>query len=207
MEIGNQIKERRLELKLTQEGLANKLNVARSTVSNWEIGRNYPDIQLIVLISNELELSLDKLLKEKSTVVKEIARDTQVRKSQSRKIKILSATIVLLVLAGIFGIYKSYEYQDVSSPDQIVSVKVQDGRLDIVTDLPFYLSVVGYMVGNSPGKNDTIEISLSSKIDFSMENKQELSVETESLKEDMNIKEIKKINFIDRNGIIKSFEF
>ena len=100
MEIGNQIKERRLELKLTQEGLANKLNVARSTVSNWEIGRNYPDIQLIVLISNELELSLDKLLKEKSTVVKEIARDTQVRKSQSRKIKILSATIVLLVLAG-----------------------------------------------------------------------------------------------------------
>ena len=62
MEIGAQIKARRQELNMTQEMLANKLNVGRSTVSNWEIGRNYPDLQLIVSISDVLNLSLDTLL-------------------------------------------------------------------------------------------------------------------------------------------------
>ena len=38
MEIGAQIKARRQELNMTQERLANKLNVGRSTVSNWETG-------------------------------------------------------------------------------------------------------------------------------------------------------------------------
>lgn len=48
MHIGKQIKEKRLELNMTQNELAEALNVSRSTVSNWEIERNYPDIQLIV---------------------------------------------------------------------------------------------------------------------------------------------------------------
>lgn len=38
MKIGEQIKKRRQELNMTQEDLAQKLNVARSTISNWEIG-------------------------------------------------------------------------------------------------------------------------------------------------------------------------
>lgn len=85
MKIGEQIKKRRQELNMTQEDLAQKLNVARSTISNWEIGRNYPDIQLIVSISDALDLSLDTLLREESDIVQEIANDTRIRKSQTRK--------------------------------------------------------------------------------------------------------------------------
>ena len=36
-EIGPQIRERRLELNMTQDMLAKELNVSRSAVSNWEI--------------------------------------------------------------------------------------------------------------------------------------------------------------------------
>ena len=57
MEIGTQIKMRRQELNMTQEMLANALHVGRTTVSNWEIGRNYPDLQLIVDLSNVLRIS------------------------------------------------------------------------------------------------------------------------------------------------------
>lgn len=70
MEIGKKIKQRRNELGITQETLAEKINVSRSTVSNWEIGRNYPDIQTIVSLSDELDISLDELLKEDKVVVK-----------------------------------------------------------------------------------------------------------------------------------------
>ena len=206
MEIGAQIKTRRQELNMTQEMLARELHVGRTTVSNWEIGRNYPDLQLIVSISNVLNLSLDTLLGKESEIVKEITRDTNIRKSQSRKIKILSALLILVILAGLFGIYKVVEYRDISSPEQIVSLQAYEDRLEITTDLPFYRSVVGYTIGNSPDGNDTIELSLSSQIDLSLDHQQKIVVETDSLEEDMGIRNLKTVDIVDRNGIIKTFD-
>lgn len=206
MEIGTQIKMRRQELNMTQEMLAKELHVGRTTVSNWEIGRNYPDLQLIVSISNVLNLSLDTLLGKESEIVKEITRDTNIRKSQSRKIKILSALLILVILAGLFGIYKVVEYRDISSPEQIVSVQAYEEHLEIITDLPFYRSVVGYTIGNSPDGNDTIELSLSSQIDLSLDHQQKIVVETDSLEEDMGIRNLKTVDIVDRNGIIKTFD-
>lgn len=51
MEISKQIKKYRLESKLSQEELAEKIYVTRQTISNWENGRNYPDINSLVLLS------------------------------------------------------------------------------------------------------------------------------------------------------------
>ena len=206
MEIGAQIKTRRQDLNMTQEMLAKELHVGRTTVSNWEIGRNYPNLQLIVSISNVLNISLDTLLGKESEIVKEITRDTNIRKSQSRKIKILSALLILVILAGLFGIYKVLEYQDISSPEQIVSLQAYEDRLEITTDLPFYRSVVGYTIGNSPDGNDTIELSLSSQIDLSLDHQQKIVVETDSLEEDMGIRNLKTVDIVDRNGIIKTFD-
>lgn len=206
MEIGAQIKMHRQAQNMTQEMLANELHVGRTTVSNWEIGRNYPDLQLIVSISNVLSISLDTLLGKESEIVKEITRDTNIRKSQSRKIKILSALLVLVILVGLFGLYKVLEYQDISSPEQITSVQAYEDHLEITTDLPFYRSVVGYTIGNSPDGNDTIEISLSSQIDLSLDHQQKMVVEADSLEEDMGIQDLKTVDIVDRNGIIKTFD-
>ena len=43
MNISEEIKNQRLKNNLTQEQLSEILNVSRSTVSSWEVGRNYPD--------------------------------------------------------------------------------------------------------------------------------------------------------------------
>ena len=206
MEIGTQIKMRRQELNMTQEMLANELHVGRTTVSNWEIGRNYPDLQLIVSLSNVLSISLDTLLGKESEIVKEITRDTNIRKSQSRKIKILSTLLILVILAGLFGLYKVVEYRDISSPEQIVSLQAYEDRMEITTDLPFYRSVVGYTIGNSPDGNDTIELSLSSQIDLSLDHQQKIVVETDRLEEDMGIRNLKTVDIVDRNRIIKTFD-
>lgn len=59
MEIGEKIKRAREQHKLTQAQLAEKLTVSRSTISGWEVGRNIPDLGMIIKISDLFELSLD----------------------------------------------------------------------------------------------------------------------------------------------------
>ena len=63
MEIGKQIRKYRMELKLSQDDLADKVYVTRQTISNWENDRNYPDIRSLVLLSNVFGISLDILVK------------------------------------------------------------------------------------------------------------------------------------------------
>ncbi|EMF0070345.1 helix-turn-helix transcriptional regulator, partial [Enterococcus hirae] len=41
MEFGKLLKQERKKMNLTQADLAEQLNVSRSAISNWEIGRNY----------------------------------------------------------------------------------------------------------------------------------------------------------------------
>lgn len=64
MKFGEQIKERRQELDLTQAEVAEKLFVTRQAVSNWEHDKTYPDLNMLVKISNVYQISLDSLLRE-----------------------------------------------------------------------------------------------------------------------------------------------
>ena len=63
MEIGKKLKEARLNRDLTQEVIAEKLNVSRQTISNWENEKSYPDIISVIELSNLYSISLDDLLK------------------------------------------------------------------------------------------------------------------------------------------------
>lgn len=74
MNIGKRIKEERQKRKWTQEQLGEKLNVSRSAVSSWEVGRNYPDLETIILICDLLEISLDELLREDEEIVKDVTK-------------------------------------------------------------------------------------------------------------------------------------
>lgn len=48
MDLGKKIMTMRNEKNLSQEQLAEKLNVTRQTISNWENGKFYPDIDSLV---------------------------------------------------------------------------------------------------------------------------------------------------------------
>ena len=64
MKFGEQIKERRQELDLTQAEVAEKYFVTQQAVSNWEHDKTYPDLNMLVKISNVYQISLDSLLRE-----------------------------------------------------------------------------------------------------------------------------------------------
>ena len=48
MNIGNQILNIRKEKQLTQEEFGRLFHVTRQTVSNWENGKSYPELQILV---------------------------------------------------------------------------------------------------------------------------------------------------------------
>lgn len=78
MELGIRIKELRNVQGINQDELANKLFVSRQTVSNWENGKSYPDIQSVLLLSEIFDVSVDNLLKgDIEKMEKIVTEDTQ----------------------------------------------------------------------------------------------------------------------------------
>ena len=61
MEIGQKLKDARVHSGLTQEVVAEKINVSRQTISNWENEKSYPDIISVIELSNLYCISLDDL--------------------------------------------------------------------------------------------------------------------------------------------------
>lgn len=57
MNIGNQILNIRKEQQLTQEEFGRLFHVTRQTVSNWENEKSYPDLQVIVDMSDRFKIS------------------------------------------------------------------------------------------------------------------------------------------------------
>ena len=108
--IGTFLKELRKEKDLTQEQLAETLNVTRRTVSRWETGSNMPDLDLLVEMADFYEVELRELLngerKEKEQVNEELKETVlQVAEYSSeekkRSTKIIRIYFVLGILALI----------------------------------------------------------------------------------------------------------
>ncbi len=64
MEFGDRLKQERKKRKLTQQVVADELNVSRQTISSWETENSYPDIDSLLRLSDYYQISLDTLLKE-----------------------------------------------------------------------------------------------------------------------------------------------
>ena len=85
--IADKIKNARTIKKLTQEQVAEDLNVSRQTISNWKNGKSLPDIVSIIRMSELYDLSLDELLKGDATLLNKIERDMKVAKAENNVIK------------------------------------------------------------------------------------------------------------------------
>lgn len=70
MDFNNRLYQLRKQKGLSQEELANRLNVSRQTVSKWEVGDSTPDMEKLVAMSDLFNVSLDKLVMGKEDEVK-----------------------------------------------------------------------------------------------------------------------------------------
>ena len=62
MHLGNNIYNLRKEKGFSQEKLAEKINVTRQTISNWELGETSPNPEQLILLSESLNKSIDELV-------------------------------------------------------------------------------------------------------------------------------------------------
>ncbi len=76
--IGSFLRELRTEKSLTQEKLAEKLNVSGRTVSRWENGNNMPDLSIIVELADFYDIDIRELLngERKSEKMNEDLKET-----------------------------------------------------------------------------------------------------------------------------------
>lgn len=101
MNFGAQMKKLRAERKLTQEQVAEKLCVSRQAVSNWENDRNLPDIEMLIIMSQTFNVSLDELIlgeHSMNNMTQKLIRDgSEVRKSRMNLVGVIIGAVFMLL--------------------------------------------------------------------------------------------------------------
>ena len=100
MDIGNKIMELRKKSGLSQEELAEKVGVARQTISKWELGETSPDIKQSKELSKIFNVSLDELV---SNDIKDILveKTSNTEKLAGLILTLLKVALVLVVIIPI----------------------------------------------------------------------------------------------------------
>ncbi len=112
--IGLFLKELRKEKNITQEELAEKLNISNRTISRWETGNNMPDISLLVELSELYHVSIPEIIdgERKSENMNQETRDTAVKMAEYSKneVRIEKKKIIstLLMAFGAFIIISAF---------------------------------------------------------------------------------------------------
>lgn len=117
MDFGKQIKQLRRDNNLTQEQMANMLNVSRQAISNWENNKNLPDLELLILMSKVFSISLDQLIlggSDMNNMTEKLIKDgSETRRTRFNMIAIVMGTILLCIGAMCFILKgMSVEYID-----------------------------------------------------------------------------------------------
>lgn len=150
MELGGQIKRHRTRLGLSQEELADRIFVTRQSVSNWENGRTYPDLQSLLRLSDLFGLSLDELIKGDIETMKEEINRLEIQK-MNRWGGILALLMLTLMLlpAPLLKLLDTAGFLMVMAPlflvGMAVALKVEKIKKD--NDVHTYKEIVAFSEG------------------------------------------------------------
>lgn len=126
MSFQEDIKNLRISHHLTQEALANRLHVSRQTVSTWENGKNYPNLDTLRMLSQFFDVSFEKLIfgeqdmkNDNVTLAEKVDQDL-VKKGRYKKSTIVLVSIFIAVVLWIstltFGYTKGVPLIDRFNP-------------------------------------------------------------------------------------------
>lgn len=90
-EIGNKIKQIRIDNNLTQREFADIFGVTYQAVSKWENGKNLPDISIMKLICDKYNYNLDELL----------GNDIKTKPKKKRLHYIILFVVLILIVGGV----------------------------------------------------------------------------------------------------------
>ena len=145
MTVGSNITKFRKEKKLTQEELANLINVSPKTISSYENNRNLPNIETLILLSEVLEVSIDEIIgttKEDKIVTKE-------KYNKKRKHNLLIILAISMFSLCIFCIHEfilvgsivstSEELKTIWSLGTLIKLIINNGLFYLVSVILIYI--------------------------------------------------------------------
>lgn len=91
---------------LSQEQVAEKLGVARQTISKWELGETTPEMDKLIIMSELYNITLDELMKEENEgkVVND-PNNTNSQKLAGMTIKILNGIGIFILIVAILYVF------------------------------------------------------------------------------------------------------
>ena len=110
MAVGVNIRKRRVALGLSQQELADKLQVTRQTISNWELGQGAPSLDKAMELAKLYRVSLDDLVENQvEIVVKEKKQGSSrlLKRLEGKKVKISGSDMELLLESGLYWGYNA----------------------------------------------------------------------------------------------------
>lgn len=143
--LNENIKNLRKAKGLSQEELANRLNVVRQTISKWEKGLSVPDSSMLISLADELDTSVSTLLGEtvpehdlKETDLKSISEKLESINLQFAKrsrmrirlIRYLLLALCVLIAVGFIAftaMHGEYLDWDYSNPEYAVAGTILHG--------------------------------------------------------------------------------
>ena len=114
MALGENIKSRREELKLSQEYIAEQLGVSRQAISKWETGQSEPTASNLIQLAEILELNLSELVdpqknnEEPSTSENERHKKEPnlILRANLTKIAIIAHAAILFNCTSVLSLFK-----------------------------------------------------------------------------------------------------
>lgn len=126
MKFNEKLIQLRKEKGLSQEALGEKLNVARQTVSKWELGETTPEMDKLVKMSELFEISLDNLIKDNTeTTPTNSQNNTNTQKLAGIVILILKIIGVLIVIGIILTIIGAILFSSVKTETKVEGSNAQ----------------------------------------------------------------------------------
>ena len=148
MEMGKEIRRLRTDRGLTQEALASALHVTAQTVSKWECGTSFPDVQLLPEIAVFFGVSIDRLFamtpeQELERLENHIAGSGLLSESETRRIEQQLRAIAedpahagraLTILTGLFN-HQAERYRECAVTVGREAVERSEGSGDAISEL------------------------------------------------------------------------
>ena len=142
---------------MSQEDLARQIFVSRQTVSNWETGKTYPDVQSLLLLSGLFGVSIDSLVKGDVEAMQE-----KMENYELDRFKVKACTrfaLALIVVGGVMLAILNKQGQTPASPFFAIAilllvagaaVSLVAGRIEKRHDVDTIREVKAFLDGADP---------------------------------------------------------
>ena len=89
----NKLREARQASGFSQNEIATILHISRQSISKWENGRGYPDLDNLIALSDLYKISIDELLRENEQLQNKIEKNNIEIKEKQRKLNSINTKL------------------------------------------------------------------------------------------------------------------